>query len=229
MKMAKKLTKFSGTEQKLPGTATVTSGANLPAPTVLPAGPVQSGKPDPQLTPTSAGIGAATASVPAQADAPLIAHFPQSVESGLPVLERTREFVSLQVMRLQEENADEMRVVIKPEAGLQLSLHLQQRGGGVEVEATLNHGNFELLSRHWPELQQQLESRGVRLAPLADSKTSFGGGSEGFRQPTTSHGQQNRDGVDPAETPATLLPGLPTATATASASGMPSTRLETWA
>jgi len=110
-----------------------------------------------------------------------------------------------------------------------LSLHLQLRDGGVEVQAVLDRGNFGLLNRHWPELQQQLELRGVRVAPLANAEPSFGGGSEGFRQPTTSHGQQAGDDADAAEMPAALLPGLPTATATASASTISSRHLETWA
>ena len=122
-----------------------------------------------------------------------------------------------------------MRVVIKPDMGMQLSLHLRQRDGGVEVQAVLDRGNFGLLNRHWPELQQQLELRGVRVAPLANAEQSFGGGSEGFRQPTTSHGQHAGDDADPAEMPAVLLPGLPPATATASASTISSRRLETWA
>jgi hypothetical protein len=99
----------------------------------------------------------------------------------------------------------------------------------VEVQAVLDRGNFGLLNRHWPELQQQLELRGVRVAPLANAEQSFGGGSEGFRQPTTSHGQLAGDDADPAEMPSVLLPGLPPATATASASAISSRHLETWA
>jgi len=156
-----------------------------------------------------------------------LTHVPTAVPQ---YLERTRELVSLQVMRLQESGAEEMRVVIQPHSGLQLTLHLQQRGGGVEMQAVLDRGNFGWLNRHWPELQQQLELRGVRVAPLANAEPSFGGGSEGFRQPTTSHGQPAGDDPAPATImPAVLIPGLPPAIATASASPISPRRLETWA
>jgi hypothetical protein len=171
----------------------------------------------------STNTGAASAISPGAGN---LTHVPPAVPQ---YLERTRELVSLQVMRLQESGAEEMRVVIQPDSGLQLTLHLQQRGGGVEMQAVLDRGNFGLLNRHWPELQQQLELRGVRVAPLANAEPSFGGGSEGFRQPTTSHGQPAGDDAEPAALPAVLIPGLPPATATASASAISPRRLETWA
>ncbi|HEU5397430.1 MAG TPA: hypothetical protein VFV81_09695 [Verrucomicrobiae bacterium] len=148
---------------------------------------------------------------------------------GVPAVERVRELVSFQVMRLQEAGGGELRVVVKPDTGTQLSLNLRQHeDAAVTVQAVVERGNFELLNRHWPELQQQLESRGVRLTPLAQAETSFGGGSEGFRQPATSRGQHAGD-EEPSATTATRIPGLPTATATAFASKSSSARLETWA
>ncbi len=227
MKMAVKKTNFSGAKQKLPGATVVATGDNLPARSerkVVPA--TITIRVDPAM-PSGTGISAddgATQSVSAE-----ILDLPRIAPSGVPSVQRTQELVSSQVMRLQESGADVMHVVIKPDAGVQMSLRLQQHDGGVEVRAVLNRGNFDLLNRHWPELQQQLELRGVRVAPLANAEPSFGGGSEGFRQPTTSHGQHAGDDTDPAERPAVLLSGLPPATATASASTISSRRLETWA
>src|SRR5262249_38132428 len=85
---------------------------------------------------------------------------------SLQSLERTHELMSLHAVQLKESGNDSMQVVIKPGPSLQLSLNLQMRNGNVEMRALLQHGDFDLLSRHWPELQQQLESRGVRLGPL---------------------------------------------------------------
>jgi hypothetical protein len=224
MKMAAKKTKYSGAEQKLPGSAAVATRDKLPVPQlrVLASAPA-----DESVLPGSAAIsaddGAARSFLPEVLDLPRIAPI------GPAYVQRTHELVSLQVSRLQDLGADAMRVVIRPDNGLQLSLHLQQRGDTVEVQAFLERGNFGLLNRHWPELQQQLESRGVRVAPLANADLTLGGGSEGFRQPTTSHGQQAGDDADPAEMPVVLISGLPPATATASASRISSRRLETWA
>jgi hypothetical protein len=157
-------------------------------------------------------------------------NLPQYATTGTHLLERTQAIVALLTVRLRDSGADELRVVIKPDADLQLSLNLRQRDGGVEVQAVLDRGNFDLLNRHWPELQQQLEARGVRVAPLSCAEHAFGGGSEGFRQPTTPHGQHHAgDDTDPTETPAVLIPGLPTATATASASATLARNWETWA
>jgi hypothetical protein len=227
MKTTAKETNCSGVKQKLPGAAAVASGEILPTRSereVVPA--TITIRVDP-ATPTGAGISANDST--ARAVSPEILDLPRIAPSVVPHVQRTRELVSLQVMRLHESGADEMRMVIKPDRGLQLSLHLLQRGDEVEVQAVLDRGNFGLLNRHWPELQQQLELRGVRVAPLVNAEQSFGGGSEGFRQPTTSHGQQAGDDADTAEMPPVLLPGLPTATATASASTISSRHLETWA
>jgi len=231
MKMASNKTNFSELEQKLPGAATVVAGEKLPPrlPRVLATAPAKNSG-EPSLL-GSAGISADDGAAKAvSSDLP---DLPRLTPSGEPLVQRTQELVSLQVMQLREAGADVLRVVIKPEAGLRLSLDIQQHGGSVEVRAVLDRGNFDLLNRHWPELQQQLESRGVRVAPLVNADQTSGDGGEGFRQPTTSHGQPAGDDADPAATPVAQVLGLPTATATvtatASASRISSYHLETWA
>ena len=84
-------------------------------------------------------------------------------------------------MRVNDVGTDSLQVVIKPGAGTQLSLELRQHGGGVEVQAALQQGDFKHLSQHWPELQQRLEQRGIRLAPLTDDGTLANGGSGTFQ------------------------------------------------
>ena len=158
-------------------------------------------------------------------------------------LDCARELISAATLRLRGIGTDQLNVVIKPDAGTQLSLNLKVSPGNspdaaardsfaanprVEVQAVLDRGNFNFLSRHWPDLQQQLQAQGVRVAALACSN-DFGGGSEGFRQPTPPPGHQDQEDADSAVSPVTLIPNLPTATATASASISSSRRLETWA
>lgn len=244
MKTATKKTNFSGAEQKLPacgpgsGATAPAAGENLPAAAKrADAGSVRSQRhfaPASTVvrvesaTPASAGISSQTDAT--RTVSPEIFGLPRSVPANPAYVERTREMISLQAVQLQTADTDEMRVVIKPDAGLQLSLNLHQRGDRVEVLAVLDRGNFDLLNQHWPELQQQLESRGVRVAPLANADSFLGGGSAGFRQSTASHGQHAGEDGDPAPAAtgtAALLCGLPAATA--SASGISSTHLETWA
>jgi hypothetical protein len=97
-------------------------------------------------------------------------------------LERTQDLVVLHSKSLSGAGNDLLQVVIKPGAGTQLSLELRQRGDGVEAQATLQRGDFEHLNQHWPALQQQLEQRGIRLAPLAsDGNSDVGDGSQAFQ------------------------------------------------
>jgi hypothetical protein len=224
VKMATKMTNFSeATGQKLPvaSAPAPATGENLPRKA---AGSFRTFAPVAAIGDEIQASAAAVKTAP-----PETLDLSQPAPAGTPLLERTQGMVTLQAVRLRESGTDELRVVIKPDAGTQLSLNLRQRDGVVEVQAVLDRGNFDQFSRHWPELQQQLEARGVRVAPLSSAENTFGGGSEGFRQPTTPHGQPAGDDADPVETPAVLVPGLPTATATASASTSLARNWETWA
>jgi hypothetical protein len=89
-------------------------------------------------------------------------------------VERAEALIALHAMRLHESGSDTLRVVIKPGPDLHLSLNLNMRDGSVEVQAQLHRGDFELMNRHWPQLQEQMEQRGVRLAPLAQSDSEQG-------------------------------------------------------
>ena len=93
-------------------------------------------------------------------------------------VERTHDMMALHAMRLVESNSDSLSVVIKPAVGTELSLELRQRNGGVEAQATLTRGDHQFLSQHWPELQQRLEQRGIKLAPLG-GETDFSANDNG--------------------------------------------------
>jgi hypothetical protein len=110
-------------------------------------------------------------------------------------LERMHDLVAVHALRLGDtETNSSLQVVIKPGAGTQMSLELRQRGDAVEAQATLQQGNFRHLSEHWPDLQQRLEQRGIRLAPLTnDGALANNSGSE------TSKQKQNQSGETMAE------------------------------
>jgi hypothetical protein len=59
---------------------------------------------------------------------------------------------------------------------------LRQRGDGVEAQAVLQRGDFNHLNQQWPALQQHLEQRGIRLAPLIADGNFAGGGENNFQQ-----------------------------------------------
>jgi hypothetical protein len=77
-------------------------------------------------------------------------------------------------------------VVIKPSVGTELSLELRHRNGGVEAQATLTRGDHQFLNQHWPELQQRLEQRGIKLAPLDGAANFLANDNGNFSQHQTS-------------------------------------------
>jgi hypothetical protein len=94
-------------------------------------------------------------------------------------LDNTHDLVALHALRLSDSNAGALQVVIKPDGGTQLSLSLHQQGDGIEVQAVMQHGDFNHLNQHWSELQQRLEQRGIRLAPLTGDGNFASGGNGG--------------------------------------------------
>lgn len=115
------------------------------------------------------------------------------VNLGSRALDRTHDMVALQATRLVDAKLDSLHVVIKPGAGTQLSLELRQRDDGVEAQAVLQRGDFAQLNQHWPELQQRLEQRGIRLAPLGGGEDfNFSNNQQDFQQ-----SQRESTGPDP--------------------------------
>ena len=93
-------------------------------------------------------------------------------------------------MRLTDTGADSLHVVVKPGAGIQISLELRQSARGIEVSASLHKGDYDQLSRHWPDLQQRLEARGVRVSSLTPSENYTGAGHH-FHQSKQQSSQQD--------------------------------------
>lgn len=122
-------------------------------------------------------------------------------------IEHASDMIAVQAVRQMDAGADTLRVTIKPADGLELALEVRQHGGAVDARAVLQQGNFSELNHHWPELQQRLEQRGVRLAPLTGNENSTaGGGSQDFQQ--SSRNQNGRDPIE-AGAVAELAPARP--------------------
>jgi hypothetical protein len=111
---------------------------------------------------------------------------PSLADARMRSLERAQDMMALHAMRLTESTSDSLSVVIKPAVGTELSLELRQNSDGVEAKATLTRGDHQFLSQHWPELQQRLEQRGIKLAPLGGEMSFSADGSSSFQRPQTS-------------------------------------------
>lgn len=81
-------------------------------------------------------------------------------------LERTFDIVHLHAARVRESHHDPMHVVIKPGAGVQLSMTLRQEGDQVHAEVWMHRGDFDFFQRHWKELQERCQARGIQLGDL---------------------------------------------------------------
>lgn len=216
MKQAEKTNKIAGqTEKVLPGNAMSVVRAN--------SAPSYSSQTE-QSAETMIAGSLATGNVGEAAVLPVNAiAAPIAVNSRDDILERVQEMVALNAVRLSDSGNSSMQVVIKPDAGTQLSLELRRQDGSVEVQAVLRQGDFNHLSQQWPDLQQRLDQRGVRLAPLSDegAAANSSGGQETFQ-----HKQSH-----PAEiVPEITLVETPTGMFTPEAKETPAYRgWETWA
>jgi hypothetical protein len=195
MNKTDKTPKIAGpAEQDLPGKAT-TGSEDLPMAQKSPATAVLHGseKPDSTLTVDSSAA-VRISPEPTAATAPQ-AVSPAAVgeENKLRVLERTHDIVALHAMRLSQSASDTLHVVVKPGGGIQLSLELRQGEGFIEVNASLHKGDFTHLSQYWPDLQQRLEARGVRVGEL--------GRSENFSETSDQQFQQSKQQQSPDHDP----------------------------
>ena len=189
MKNADDMPKVAGmTEKDLPGAAVPAAGVELPAREKAAANPAL--RTEPSATTLATGSTAADrASALGDTSSTASISGPANTDLHLRALERTHDMVALHAMRLSESNADSLRLVIKPGAGLQLSLELRQHEGTIEAQAILHQGDFGQLNQHWSELQQRLQQRGIRLAPLVNQDHSAGHGGSQREQ----HQPANRD------------------------------------
>ncbi len=141
-----------------------------------------------QMTATAAAVGMSNQSNPTTATVSA-ADSVERFAGNAQALERTHDLVAAHALRVSDVGTDSLQVVIKPGAGTQLSLELRQRGGGVEVQAALQQGDFKNLSQHWPELQQRLEQRGIRLGSLTDDGPLANSDSGTFKQNQNQPGE----------------------------------------
>ncbi len=231
MKRAARQNEFAGSaEQELP-TKAVAPVANGP-----PARRRRAVEPALQggfsgLIPASGAVGEAS-SLSAKA-APLVAADSSSHVSApeAQLVEQAQRLMTAEAVQLRQSGVDSLRVVIRPDTSLQLTLHLHQRESGIEVQARLDHGDYGLLSRHWNFLQQQLDLRGIRLAPLLHSESFSGGGHQARHQLSQSDGQPAGEedawaGKMVASTPGSQPPGR---VAVASVSATARRHWESWA
>jgi len=101
------------------------------------------------------------------------------LSSPVGAVEAVRRAIDDAAAGLQRGDGASVSFVLKPDANIQLSLHVSLQQGHLEALAVLEHGDFAALGAEWTRLQSRLAEQGVRLAPLASSPNlsmSFLGG-----------------------------------------------------
>jgi hypothetical protein len=181
MQQAVKTSKSAGqAEQNLPGDGAMANNRqDMPAPAVASISLDQADKVTAftatDSPATSAPAGISTSSTTGSTG-------PILDDTRQRTLEQTHDLVSAHALRLGESGNDIMRVVVEPGDGTRLSLELRQSSGGIQAQAQLQQGDYQLLNGHWGELQQRLEPQGVHLGAL-ESPAQATSDNNQFKQP----------------------------------------------
>ncbi|MCF7668814.1 MAG: hypothetical protein K9N48_03450 [Verrucomicrobia bacterium] len=94
--------------------------------------------------------------------------------------EKCFEMIKSNAVQLKHSGAAELTVVLRPDANTELYLRLQRSSLGIEAHARLDRGDFAALNSQWTNVQNALNSQGVRLAALNDhSQKDAHGGDQG--------------------------------------------------
>jgi hypothetical protein len=127
---------------------------------------------------------------------------PAALEISVPVsrspdaaaaVERISKLVQRETALFRQHGSDSMAVILRPDAGTELVLHLSQNNGQLEANVRCERGDFQQLNALWSQLQESLSHQKVRLAPLQEATPdsshfrnqggSQQGGDESSRQP----------------------------------------------
>ncbi|HEV2693252.1 MAG TPA: hypothetical protein VG347_10190 [Verrucomicrobiae bacterium] len=191
MKNSDKTNKVAGLDvQVLPGgTNSTLRETVLPAHATVTA--VRSA--DKQTSDLNLPLAPATPAIAEGADTSSLVALPSLADARMRDVERTHDLVSVHALRMVDSKSDSLQMVLKPGAGTEISLELHHRDGGVEAEAVLQRGDYQLMNQHWPELQAKLEQRGIKLAPLGGEANSFTTGNNNTNNGNFSRQQPSRE------------------------------------
>ncbi len=172
IKRVGKQDKISGTgAQKLPTTAdlppsTTPSATENPDGTLRRAGPIGDGADD------LSGEEALVAGAGSARDEKARGAVGLVSEAGVGVearVNRIEELVTREVVRLRWTGQETMSVVIRPEGGAEVVVHLRQHEGFVEATLGLARGEVARLGDHWQQLHDALAEQNVRLNPAREA------------------------------------------------------------
>lgn len=92
--------------------------------------------------------------------------------TDLQSIEMLRNEILTRVVEFGQDNPTSMTVVLRPDQGTELTVHLKSNDGRIEVQVRLEKGNDQAYRASWETLQQSLSQRGVSLANLESATPS---------------------------------------------------------
>jgi hypothetical protein len=91
---------------------------------------------------------------------------------GAATIELLHGQIAGEAAELRRLGADSVALLVRPDDGTEVLLHLKVREGLVEVRAQVERGDPGALAGRWAELQQALSAQGIRLARLEEPVTT---------------------------------------------------------
>jgi hypothetical protein len=153
--------------------------------------------------------------------------------SNASAVERVERLVAQSIQSFRLEEPQQLSVVLRPAAGLEVSLHLRRTPDGVEAQLRCDTNQAAVLLGGWDTLKKDLANQGVRLLPLetapGQSQPSTFSNSTGFSQQQSSGPPRwsgRSDAFSPSNTP---LASLSSRRTPAAAVTQPNALLDRWA
>lgn len=96
---------------------------------------------------------------------------PQGIEAvrpgtSLDAIEGLRSEILNRVVGIREASPNSMTVTLRPDLGTELTVHLRNEAGRIDVTVRVERGSDAAFRSSWEGLQQSLSQRGVHLAGL---------------------------------------------------------------
>jgi hypothetical protein len=144
------------------------SFGGTPKPPAVPTPPLAPPSPLPSATSGLPVDAAVQQSIPASSGSDFTG------ELRLPQLpaqiDRLTLLLNREVAFIRKNTLSSLSVVIRPDAGTELSVQFRRSNGTIEVRIRCDRGPQEPLQRHWPELQSLFAEKAIRLLPLEDAR-----------------------------------------------------------
>lgn len=115
-------------------------------------------------------------------------------------VQRIEEMVTREVVRFRWSGQESVSVVIRPDPGTEVTVHLRQRDGHLEAMLGMTREEAVRFEGHWKQLHDALAEQNVRLIPTRDGAQlaqAVGAGASTGGNAGSGNGNGNGSGWNP--------------------------------